>query len=487
MQNQLFIDGRFVDAMNGETLPVLNPHDGTVITRIAAASHLDVDLAVNAARRAFPAWSRAGARERGRLLGKLADAIDADRDMLAVLETADTGCPIGHTRQVDVPRTAACFRYFADMADRLDGRVVPLETGFLNYVQRAPIGVVGQIGSCHSPLMSSGWKMGPALAAGNTVVLKPSERTPLSALRLAELAAQAGIPNGVINVVPGAGDTAAQRLANHPEVGKIAFTGSEATGRRIVEASRGNLKRLQLELGGKGAAIVFDDADLDAAVQGVAWTLLHHRGHSALTGARLLLHERIADALIERFVTLAAAIRTGDPMHPETALGPLPSADHAEQFRRLVELASTRGARVLTGREARPAVAKANGFHVEPTVVFAQHHERLWRDDVCGPFVAVQRFASDQQALALVNASPRLAGTAVWTRDLARAHRVAREIRSGICWVNCDARMLPDHPFSGPGQSGHGRETGLDAMHAYSESHSVWVRAGSDAQEQAGS
>src|SRR5262245_39870530 len=339
LQTRLFINGEFVDSLDGATLDVLNPHDNSLIAKVAEAKGADVDRAVDAAEAAFPGWGRAAAADRGRLLLKLADKIEAQADELARLEAIDTGHPIRDARNIDVPRTAACFRYFGGIADKLEGSVVPVEPGFLNYVLRAPIGVVGQIVPWNFPLMFTSWKMGPALAAGNTVVLKPAEITPLSTLRIAELMAEVGLPAGVVNVIPGYGNTAGQRLAEHPQVGKIAFTGSTATGRKVVEASQGNLKRVQLELGGKGANIVFEDADLDAAINGAAWAIFHNQGQACIAGSRLMLHESIADDFLGRFVELAKSIRLGNPMDPNTEMGPLTSAMHRDRVLSYVEVA----------------------------------------------------------------------------------------------------------------------------------------------------
>ncbi|SSW62909.1 aldehyde dehydrogenase family protein [Achromobacter agilis] len=474
MQNKLFIDGRFVDAAARGTIDVLNPHDGSLITAIAAAEAQDVDRAVQAAQRAFPAWSRMGAAERGRLLLKLADLIEANAEELAQLETLDTGHPIRDTRGLDVPRTAGCFRYFGGMADKLQGSVIPVEAGFLNYVQRAPIGVVGQIVPWNFPLMFTSWKLGPALAAGNTVVLKPSELTPLSTLRVAELMAEAGFPDGVVNMVPGYGHTAGQRLAEHPDVGKIAFTGSTATGRRIVEASKGNLKRVQLELGGKGANIVFDDANLDAAVNGAAWAIFHNQGQACIAGSRLMLHDRIADAFLERFTALANSIRLGDPRSPDTEMGPLTSAQHRDKVLSYVSIAAEQGARVLAGGNA-PGGELSAGYYVAPTIVEAGPRDRVAQEEVFGPFVTVLRFGSDDEALAIANATDYGLGSGLWTRDLARAHKLAGAIHAGMCWINCYKRVNPGSPFGGVGQSGYGREMGFEAMHDYTEARSVWV------------
>ena len=476
MQTQLFIDGRFTDAVEGGTIDVLNPHDGALIAKIAAATAADVDLAVEAAARAFPKWAATAAAERGRLLLRLADAIEANAEELAQLESLDTGHPIRDSRALDVPRTAACFRYFGGMADKLQGSVIPVETGFLNYVQRAPIGVVGQIVPWNFPLMFTSWKMGPALAAGNTVVLKPSEITPLSTLRIVELMAEVGFPAGVVNIVAGYGHTAGQRLAEHEGVGKIAFTGSTATGRRIVEASKGNLKRVQLELGGKGANIVFDDADLNAAINGAAWAIFHNQGQACIAGSRLILHERIADAFLERFVALAASIRVGNPLDPETEMGPLTSKQHLERVMAFVDVAREQGGRVLTGGTAPREASLANGYYVRPTVVeAASPNDRIAQEEVFGPFATVLRFRTDEEALAIANGTAYGLGSGLWTRDLSRAHRMAGQIHSGMCWINCYKRVNPASPFGGVGQSGYGREMGFEAMHDYTEARSVWV------------
>jgi acyl-CoA reductase-like NAD-dependent aldehyde dehydrogenase len=475
MQNQLFIDGQFVPALEGGQIDVVNPANGELITRIAAAQAEDVDLAVAAAKRAFPGWAATPGAERGRLLLKLADRIEACGDELARLESLDTGHPLRDSRILDVPRTAACFRYFGGIADKIEGKVIPVDAGFLNYVQRKPIGVVGQIVPWNFPLMFTSWKMGPALAAGNTVVLKPSELTPLSTLRIAELMKEVGFPDGVVNIVPGYGHTAGQRLAEHPDVGKIAFTGSTATGRRIVEASQGNLKRVQLELGGKGANIVFEDANLDAAVNGAAWAIFHNQGQACIAGSRLLLQESIADEFLERFITLARSIRLGDPLDAKTEMGPLTSALHRDRVLSFVDIARQQGGRILTGGKAPADPALVSGFYVEPTVVEASPGDRVAQEEVFGPFVTVLRFKTEEEALAIANGTDYGLGSGLWTRDLQRAHRVAEQINVGMCWINCYKRVSPGSPFGGLGQSGYGREMGFDAIHDYTEARSVWV------------
>ena len=475
MQNNLFIDGRFVESESRDRIPVLNPHDNSLITEVAEARRADVDKAVAAARKAFPAWARLAAADRGRLLLRLADAIEADAESLARLESEDTGHPLRDTRGLDVARTAVTFRYFGGMADKLQGTVVPVEPGFLNYVPREPLGVVGQIVPWNFPLMFTSWKMGPALAAGNTVVLKPAELTPLSTLRIAELAKQAGIPDGVMNIVPGYGHIAGQYLAEHPDVDKIAFTGSTATGRKVVQASSGNLKRVQLELGGKGANIVFEDAVLPAAVNGSAFAIFHNQGQACIAGSRLILHERIAPAFLDAFLELARSIRLGDPLDPATEMGPLTSTLHRDRVLAYCKVAREEGGEVLLGGKAPEGSGLGRGCYVEPTVVRAKADARVSREEVFGPFVTVTTFRDDEEAIALANATDYGLGGGLWTSSLARAHRVAAAMRSGMVWINCYKRVNPGSPFGGIGRSGYGREMGFEAMRDYTEAKSVWV------------
>ena len=476
IRRQLFIGGRFVDAESGETLPTLNPHDNTPIADVAMAGRADVDKAVEAAERAFPAWSRMAAADRGRILLRLADLIEARVDELSRLESLDTGHPIRDSRALDVPRTAACFRYFGGMADKFEGEVVPVEAGFLNYLLREPVGVVGQVVPWNFPLMFTSWKMAPALAAGNCIVLKPAEITPLTSLRIAELMSEAGLPDGVVNVVPGLGGVAGQCLAEHERIAKIAFTGSTATGRRIVQASAGNLKKVQLELGGKGANIVFDDADLTAAVNGSAWAIFHNQGQACIAGSRLVLHERIADEFLDRFTALARSIRVGNPLDPATEMGPLTSLQHRDRVLGYVDIAIAEGGRVVTGGKPPAEPALARGCYVEPTVVRARTpQDRVAQEEVFGPFVTVLTFGSDAEALAIANATEYGLGSGLWTKDLSRAHRFARDLHAGMVWINSYKRVNPGSPFGGVGLSGYGREMGFDAMREYTHVKSVWV------------
>jgi aldehyde dehydrogenase (NAD+) len=475
VQNKLFIDGEFVDSDARARIPVLNPHDNSLITEVAEARQADIDRAVDAARKAFPAWARLAAADRGRLLFKLADAIDAHAEELAKLETLDTGHPLRDTKGLDVVRTAFTFRYFGGMADKYQGSVVPVEQGFLNYVLREPLGVVGQIVPWNFPLMFTSWKMGPALAAGNAVVLKPAELTPLSSLRVAELGREVGFPNGVMNVVPGYGNVAGQALAEHPGVDKIAFTGSTATGRKIVQASAGNLKRVQLELGGKGANIVFDDANLLAAVNGSAFAIFHNQGQACIAGSRLILHEKIAEAFLDKFLTLARSIRLGNPLEPATEMGPLTSTQHRDRVFTYVKVAREDGGEVLLGGKAPERQELAKGCYVEPTIVRAGPRSRVSQEEVFGPFVTVTTFRDDEEVIAIANGTEYGLGGGLWTTNLSRAHRVAAAMRAGMVWINCYKRVNPGSPFGGVGRSGYGREMGFEAMHDYTEAKSVWV------------
>ena len=474
-QTQLFINNEFVDAVDGATFDVFNPFDNSLLAKVAEAKAADIDRAVAAARKAFPAWAAMSPSDRGVLIGKLADAIEKDRDNLSLIETLDTGHPIRDTRNLDVMRTVATYRYFAGMPDKNEGTVIPVDTGFLNYVIRVPVGVVGQVVPWNFPLMFTSWKLGPALAAGNCVVMKQAELTPLSTLRVAELAREVGFPPGVINVVPGYGHIAGQYLAEHPGVDKISFTGSTATGRKIVQASAGNLKRVQLELGGKGANIVFDDADITNAVNGAAFAIFHNQGQACIAGSRLMLQEKIADQFLDHFLKLAASIRLGDPLDPKTEMGPLTSKMHQERVLNFCKVAQSEGGEILLGGKAPAAAELQKGCFVEPTVVRAKLADRVCQEEVFGPFVTVTTFRDDAEVLAMANNTTYGLGGGLWTSNLQRAHVMARNMEAGMVWINCYKRFHPGSPFGGIKDSGYGREMGHFAMHEYTEPKSVWV------------
>ena len=475
IQTKLFIGGEFVDAISGGIIDVVNPYDNSKICEISEAREEDVDRAVQAAKDAFPAWSRMDAADRGRLLLKLADAIEENADQLARLEALDTGHPVRDAMKLDVPRTARCFRYFGGIADKVEGFVPPVYPGFLNYVQREPLGVVGQIVPWNFPLMFTSWKMAPALAAGNTIVIKPAEITPLSTLRIAELMQEVGIPAGVVNVVPGYGHTAGARLSAHPDVKKIAFTGSTATGRRIVEASAGNLKKVQLELGGKGPNIIFDDANIPAAIGGSAWAIFHNQGQACIAGSRIIVHENIADEFTEKFAALAESIRLGDPMDPKTEMGPLTSKLHQERVLEYAKIAVAEGGEIVTGGSIPDDPALSAGCFVKPTIVRAQLENRVCQEEVFGPFVTISTFREDEEALEMANGVIYGLGSGLWTQNLPRAHRFARDIKAGMVWINSYKVVHPASPFGGVGESGYGREMGFEVMHEYTQPKSVWV------------
>jgi aldehyde dehydrogenase (NAD+) len=475
VQTKLYIDGEFVDGLAGDTIEVINPADGSVLANVAQARAEDVDRAVAAAQRAFPGWATTAAADRGLLLLRLADAIEQHGAELARLESLDTGHPIRDTRLLDVPRTAAAFRYFGGIADKYQGSVVPVERGFLNYVLREPVGVAGSIVPWNFPLMFTSWKLGPALAAGNTAVLKAAELTPMTSLRLAELLAEVGFPRGVVNIVPGFGHLAGARLAAHPGVGKLSFTGSTSTGRQIVAASAGNLKKLQLELGGKGANIVFDDADIAAAVRGSAFGIFHNQGQACIAGSRLILHERIADEFLAAFLAVARRIRLGDPLDEATQMGPLTSAAHRDRVLGYIKIAADEGGELLAGGQPPASEALAGGFYLEPTIVAAAPGDRVCREEVFGPFVTVTTFAGDDEALAIANDAEYGLGGGLWTSDLSRGHRIAGALKAGMVWVNSYKRVNPGSPFGGVGLSGYGREMGFEAMQEYTQAKSVWI------------
>jgi acyl-CoA reductase-like NAD-dependent aldehyde dehydrogenase len=325
------------------------------------------------------------------------------------------------------------------------------------------------------PLMFTSWKMGPALAAGNTVVLKPAEITPLSSLKIAELMAKVGFPPGVVNILPGYGATAGQYLAEHKDVAKIAFTGSTAVGRKIVQASAGNLKRVQLELGGKGANIVFSDANVKAAINGSAFAIFHNQGQACIAGSRLVLHKAIADEFLDGFIKLAKSIKLGNPLDATTEMGPLTSLLHQQRVLNYCQIAHQEGGEVLTGGKRPDAPELAKGFFVEPTIVKAQPQDRICQEEVFGPFVAVTTFESDEEAIQIANSTEYGLGGGLWTTNLQRAHRVAGSMKSGMVWINCYKRVNPGSPFGGVGSSGYGREMGFEAMHDYTDAKSVWV------------
>ena len=470
-----FIGGKWVAPVKGQYFDVITPITGKAYTQAARSTAEDIELALDAAHAAADAWGKTDAATRSNILLKIADRIEANLELLAYAETVDNGKPIRETLNADIPLTIDHFRYFAGCVRAQEGALSDVDENTVAYHFHEPLGVVGQIIPWNFPLLMACWKLAPALAAGNCVVMKQAELTPLSTLRVAELAREVGFPPGVINVVPGYGHIAGQYLAEHKGVDKISFTGSTATGRKIVQAPAGNLKRVQLELGGKGANIVFDDADITNAVNGAAFAIFHNQGQACIAGSRLMLHEKIADRFLEHFLKLAASIRLGDPLDPKTEMGPLTSKLHQERVLSFCKVAQSEGGEILLGGKAPTAAELQRGCFVEPTVVRAKLTDRVCQEEVFGPFVTVSTFRDDAEVLEMANNTVYGLGGGLWTSNLQRAHVMARAMEAGMVWVNCYKRFHPGSPFGGIKDSGYGREMGHFAMHEYTEPKSVWV------------
>jgi betaine-aldehyde dehydrogenase len=472
MFGQLFIDGRWQAPLNGRYLEVHDPASEALIQNVAAASAADVDQAVQAARRAFDhgPWPRLSGRERGTCLRAIAAGLRAQRDELARLEVRDNGKPLAEA-QWDVDDAIGCFEYYASLAEDLDEQGVSIELPdprFACHVRHEPLGVAGQIIPWNYPLLMAAWKVAPALAAGCTCVLKPSELTPLSVLELAAIAAAAGLPAGVLNVVTGLGAEAGAALSTHPGVDKLAFTGSVPTGRAIMQAAAQDIKNVSLELGGKSAFIVFDDSDIEAAVEWVLFGIFWNQGQVCSATSRLLVQDCLHDRLIERLVEEARRIRIGNGLEAGTLLGPLVSGAQHAQVLAAIDQARAEGARLVCGG-GRPAHL-AQGWFVEPTVfIDTPLHSALWREEVFGPVLAVRRFADEAEALALANDSRFGLAAAVMSADPARCQRVARGLRAGVVWLNCSQPTFPQAPWGGYKHSGIGRELGEWGLRNYQE------------------
>ena len=474
----LFIDGKFVPSESGATFPVFNPHTDEVFSKVAQAGEADAEAAIDAARAAFDGpWGALTPKDRGKFLLKLARIIQEEGESLARLEAKNTGHPIHDVRRFDLVRTVDWFEYFAGMATKIQGDVIPSSfKGVLNYTLREPLGVVGQIVPWNFPLMFVAWNVAPALAAGNTVVLKPAEYTPLSALEVARMAQKAGLPAGTINVIPGKGSVVGALLARHPGVDKICFTGSVEVGKQIVQASASNLKKPLLELGGKGPNVIFEDADLDAAVQGSLFAAYHNQGQACIAGSRLLVHESIWDAFVKRFTERVRSIRIGDPLEETTQLGPLTSKDHQKKVLGYVDVAKGEGAQILFGGRVPGTPETARGYYVQPTLVRADNPKmRVCQEEVFGPFITITPFIDDQAAVDMANGVPYGLGAGFWTRDLRRAHRIAAQLKAGMVWVNSYKLVDPASPFGGSKMSGMGREFGFETMREYTQVKSVWI------------
>jgi len=477
----MLINGQWVMAASGKTFPTYNPATGEVLAEIAEGDREDIDRAVKSARQAFVSvpWRKLTASERGRLIWKLADLLEANRDEFAYLESLDNGKPFTVARAADVPLAVDLFRYMAGWATKIEGNTIPLSVPYtpgakyLAYTLREPVGVVGQVIPWNFPLLMAAWKLGPALATGCTVILKPAEQTPLSALRLGELIQEAGFPEGVVNIVPGYGETAGAALAAHNDVDKIAFTGSTEVGKLIVHAATGNLKKVSLELGGKSPNVVYKDADLDTAIPGAASAIFFNHGQCCCAGSRLYVEKSIFDRVVEGVADYAKKIKVGSGLEPDTQMGPLVSEEQLNRVCGYLEAGFSEGAKALAGGQKKGD----RGYFVEPTVlVNTTENMKVVQEEIFGPVVAAMPFSDPDEILPRANDSAYGLAAAVWTNDIGKAHRTADALRAGTVWINCYNIFDAALPFGGYKQSGWGREMGHDALQLYTQTKAVCTR-----------
>jgi len=472
----MLIGGKWVDSASGKAFATVNPATGEKICDVAEGDKADVDLAVKAARKAFEdgPWSRMSAAERGRLLHRLADLVEKHQEELAALETLDNGKPYRDAIAADLPLTVKCYRYYAGWADKYHGKTIPIEGDYFCYTRHEPVGVVGQIIPWNFPLLMQAWKWGPALAAGCTIVLKPAEQTPLTALRVAELAQQAGFPDGVINVVPGFGPTAGAALSGHMDVDKVAFTGEHTTGQIVMTAAaQSNLKRVSLELGGKSPNVVFADADIDAAIEGAYFGLFFNQGQCCCAGSRLFVEEKIHDQFVEKLVAKAKGRLVGDPFDMATEQGPQVSQEQSDRIMSYIDAGQKEGAKMLLGGKR----VGNRGYFIEPTVFSGVTDDmKIAREEIFGPVLNVLRFKNIDEVIQRGNRTFYGLAAAVWTRDIQKAHRIANSLRAGTVWINCYDVFDAAAPFGGYKMSGIGRELGEYAMQLYTEVKTVTIK-----------
>ncbi len=479
--HQMLIGGQWVPAESGQTFDVFNPATDEVIAHAQSAAQPDVDKAVKAARQAFDdgPWTRISPAERGRIVWKIGELIMDHQEELAQLEALDNGKPISIARAADVPLAAELFQYMAGWATKLNGEQIGLTVPYAPgsewhaYTRREPVGVCGQIIPWNFPLLMAAWKLGPALACGNTVVMKVAEETPLSGLKLAELMQEAGVPDGAVNILTGFGEEAGAPIAGHPDVDKIAFTGSTEVGRMIVDAARGNLKKVSLELGGKSPNIVLDDADMDKAIPGAANAIFFNHGQCCAAGSRLFVHENVYDQVVEGIADYARNIKLGPGLDPATQMGPLVSRTQLERVTGYLEAGKKEGARAAVGGER----AGGNGYFVEPTVlVDVADDMSVSQEEIFGPVVTATKFRDmDDELIRRANETPYGLASGVWTQDISKAHKLASRIRAGTVWVNCYNIFDAALPFGGYKQSGWGREMGEQVLDNYTETKAVAV------------
>jgi len=473
-QTQCFIGGQWVPAASGKTFETVNPATEEVIASVAEGDAEDIDRAVAAAREAFDhgPWRTMDARERGRLMNRLADLIEEEADELARLETLDNGKPIRESKSADLPLTIDCLRYYAGYADKIHGQTIPIRGNYFCYTRREPVGVVGQIIPWNFPMLMTAWKWGPALAAGCTIVMKPAEQTPLTCLRLARLAQKAGIPDGVINVVPGFGPTAGAAIVKHPGVDKVAFTGEYKTAQIIMRDASQTLKRLTFELGGKSPNIIFADADLDAAAQGTHTGLYLNQGQCCCAGSRVFVEEKVHDKLIDKLTSMNKARKIGDPFDPATEQGAQVDKAQFDKIMHYVDLGKREGAKCVTGG----ARHGDRGFFIEPTLFTdVKDNMAIAKDEIFGPVLSVFKFKDVDEVIERGNNTFYGLAAAVWTRDIGKAHRIANSLRAGTVWVNCYDVFDTAAPFGGFKMSGVGRELGEEGLKAYTENKTVTV------------
>jgi len=475
---QLFINGKFTDSRSGKTFESISPHDRSVVAVVAEGDKTDIDAAVSAARGAYEGvWSTTPPGERAKLLLKIADLLEANSAELGRLETLDMGMPMVMSSAMGAV-SADVFRYWAGMATKIHGLTgEPMRPGdYLGYTLREPLGVVGGITPWNGPLIMAAWKTAPALACGNTVVLKPAEHTPMTSLELARLTAEAGLPEGVLNVVPGFGPTAGAALASHPGVDKIAFTGEYVTGRLIVQMSASNLKTVTLELGGKSPHIIFDDVDLEAAVATALFGLYMNSGQICSAGTRILVQEGLYDRFVERFVERSQQVKVGDPMDFATRMGPLVSEEQLGKVQRYVEIGKTEGARLRCGGGQPKDPTLARGFYHEPTVFTEVDNKmQIAQEEIFGPVASVLRFHDEDDAVRIGNDVIYGLAAGVQTKDLKRAHRLAKRLQAGTVWINTWHMIEPNSPFGGYKLSGYGRENGVAMVEHLTRLKQVWV------------
>jgi len=474
---KLFINGEFVDAVSGKTFNTINPATGEVIAGIAEGGKEDVDLAVKAARAAFndgSEWRKMSTTDRTRVLLKLADLIRANQQELSELETLDTGKPIFESSKFDIPQAAECFEYYAGWATKIAGETIPVSKGgeAFAYTLREPIGVCGQIIPWNFPLQMLAWKVAPALAAGNTIVLKPAEQTPLTALRFAELTREAGLPNGVFNLITGFGVGAGSSLVEHPDVDKIAFTGSVEVGKAIMHEAANTLKRVSLELGGKSPNIIFADSELETAAKYALGGIFFNQGEMCTACSRIMVEASAYDEFMSVLTSRAAKMVAGDPLHPKTRLGALISQQHLDRVLGYVDIGSKEGAKVTVGGSR----IGTKGFFMQPTVLEnVTNSMRVAQEEIFGPVASVMKFDSIEDALAQANGSQFGLAASVWTRDIKKAHKMAKALKAGTVWINTISTTDNALPFGGFKHSGVGRELGKAAIDMYTETKSVWV------------